>query len=277
MPESDLIKNTTKPHTRKSLTLALRDLGVNAGMTLITHVALGSIGWIAGGHVALIQALMDAVTPQGTLVMPAHSGDLSDPALWENPPVPEEWWPIIRSHWPAYDPRITPTRAIGRTAEAFRTWPDVQRSDHPALSFCAWGANAETIIRRHQLKNALGEESPLARIYDANGWVLLLGCGFESNTSFHLAEYRAPGAVHIQQGAPIIEGGKRVWRTYRDIDLDSDLFPAIGTEFEKTGEVRRGKLGNADIRLFPQRPAVDFAVKWLTTQRASGDNRPGEE
>lgn len=267
MPEVDVVKNTAQPHTRQSLAAALREQGVEAGMTLLTHVALGSIGWIAGGHVALIQALMDVITPDGTLVMPAHSGDLSDPAQWEHPPVPEAWWPVIRENWPAYDPRITPTRAIGRTAEAFRSWPGVIRSDHPALSFCAWGAGAETITRGHQLANSLGDGSPLARIYDADGWVLLLGCSYESNTSFHLAEYRAPGAPLIQQGAPILEEGRQVWRDYEDVDLDSEPFPQIGADLEKTGVVRRGKIGNAETRLFPQRPAVDFAVTWLAEQR----------
>jgi len=267
MPEADVVKNTAQPQTRQSLAAALCEQGVKAGMTLLTHIALRSIGWIAGGHVALIQALMDVITPDGTLVMPAHSGDLSDPAQWEHPPVPEDWWPVIREHWPAYDPRITPTRAIGRTAEAFRSWPGVIRSDHPALSFCAWGGGAETITRGHQLANSLGAGSPLARIYDADGWVLLLGCGYESNTSFHLAEYRAPDAPRIQQGAPVFEEGRQVWRDYEDVDLDSEPFPQIGDDLEQTGIVHRGKIGNAEIRLFPQRPAVDFAVTWLTKRR----------
>ena len=169
--------------------------------------------------------------------MPAHSGDLSDPAQWEHPPVPEDWWSVIRENWPAYDPRTTPTRSIGRTAEAFRTWPDVLRSGHPALSFCAWGAQAAVVTAGHQLDHSLGENSPLARIYDLDGWVLLLGCGHDSNTSFHLAEYRAPGAKTIQQGAPVFEAGKAVWKTYAEIELDSDIFPEIGAAFEQTGQV----------------------------------------
>lgn len=269
MSEADLIQNTSSPHTRASLAQALRHLGVEAGMTLLAHTSLNAIGWIAGGHVALIQALMDVITPAGTLVMPAHSGDLSDPALWEHPPVPEDWWPIIREQWPAYDARITPTRSIGRTAEAFRTWPDVQRSNHPALSFCAWGAQATYVTAGHQLDNALGEKSPLARIYELDGWVLLLGCGHDSNTSFHLAEYRAPGAKPIRQGAPVFEDGNPVWKTYDEIELDSDVFPAIGAAFEQTGLVRMGKIGAADVRLFPQCPGVDFAERWLSERRGS--------
>ena len=267
MPEANLINNSPLPQTRTSLAESLRQLGVEAGMTLIAHISLNAIGWIAGGHVALIQALMDVLTPAGTLVMPAHSGDLSDPALWENPPVPESWWPVIREHWPAYDPRITPTRAIGRAAEAFRSWPGVCRSAHPALSFSAWGAKAAIVTEGHELENALGEGSPLARIYDLDGWVLLLGCGHDSNTSFHLAEYRAPGAKRIQQGAPISVNHEHTWRVYADIDLDSDIFPDIGAALEQTGTVAIGQVGLAETRLFPQKPAVDFAEAWLREYR----------
>jgi aminoglycoside 3-N-acetyltransferase len=83
--------------------------------------------------VALIQALMDVVTPEGTLVMPAFTGDNSDPADWSHPPVPEAWWPVIRAQTPAFDPAITPTHMMGRIAEAFRTWPRTIRSEHPQV------------------------------------------------------------------------------------------------------------------------------------------------
>ena len=55
-----------------------------------------------GGAVAAILALMDAITEDGTLVMPAHSGDLSDPENWCNPPVPEDWKQVCAR----YDARL---------------------------------------------------------------------------------------------------------------------------------------------------------------------------
>jgi aminoglycoside 3-N-acetyltransferase len=104
-----------------------------------------------------------------------------------------------------------------------------------------------------------------------NGWVLLLGVGYDSNTSFHLAEYRAPNPEPIEQGAPILENGQRVWKVYRDIDLDTEPFETIGAAFEAEGSVRVDKVGSAETRFFPQRAAVDFAEAWVSAQRSGKD------
>jgi len=273
MSEADAIARSAAPCTRASLADDLQALGVAPGMTVLAHSSLSRLGWVCGGSVAVVQALTDALTPAGTLVMPTHSGDLSDPAGWQHPPVPEEWIPVIRETMPAYDPRLTPTRSMGRIVETFRTWPDVVRSAHPQLSFAAWGRQAEAILRGHTLDYGLGEDSPLARLYDLNGHVLLLGVGHDNNTSFHLAEYRAPGAREMRQGAPILVDGRRTWVAYREIELDEEPFATLGAAFEEaegaTGTVRCGRVGVAESRLFRQRAAVDFAVTWLHRSRTA--------
>jgi aminoglycoside 3-N-acetyltransferase len=273
--EQDAIARADTPRSRDSLAHDLRQLGVAPGMVVIAHSSLSALGWVSGGAVAVVQALQDALTPDGTLVMPTQSGDLSDPANWERPPVPDAWWPVIRATMPAYDPRVTPTRGMGRIVETFRTWPGVARSQHPTVSFAAWGRHASAILAGHTLDNGLGEGSPLARIYDLDGSVLLLGVGYDSNTSMHLAEYRAPSATPTTEGAPIMEAGQRVWKTLHDIILDADTFPEIGAAFEREMPVRTSLVGSAQARLFSQRRVVDFTQRWLTTHRATESSASG--
>ncbi len=268
MSEDNIIKETPSPRTRESLASDLRRLGVVPGMTLLMHSSLRSLGWVSGGSVAMVLALMDVVTAEGTIVVPTHTSGNSDPAKWVDPPVPQVWWPIIYDTMPAFDPQTTPTYYMGKIVETFRTWHEVLRSSHPTDSFAAWGRHAEYVTTRHSLEYGLGEGSPLARIYDLDGWVLLLGVGYDRNTSFHLAEYRVPAAEQTTLGSPIMKNGKRVWENYKDIELDSDIFPQIGADFEQATElVKIGKVGSAETRLFPLRSGVDFATHWLTRKR----------
>ena len=267
MREKELIDRTPEPRTRQSLAADLRRLGLESGAVVIVHSSLSSLGWVCGGPVAVVQALINAVTESGTLVMPTHSGDYSDPAQWQSPPVPEGWVEPIRVNMPAFDPRTAPTRGMGCIPETFRVWPGALRSSHPTVSFAAWGRHASLVTRRHSLEYSLGEGSPLARIYELDGQVLLLGVGHESNTSFHLGEYRAAGAQKVEEGSPILEDGRRVWRAYNDIELDEEVFGEIGADFEKEVGVRSYWVGSAQAKLFSQRRAVDFARDWVARRR----------
>lgn len=267
MTETAVIQNSPYPLTKAILIEHLHALGLQPGMTLLVHSSMSKIGYVPGGPVAVIQALQEALTPAGTLVMPTHSSDYSDPAPWQNPPAPEPWHQIIRDAMPAYDPQLTPTRGMGVIPELFRTWPGVFRSNHPQVSFAAWGRYAAAITADHQLAFGMGEGSPLARLYDLDGYVLLLGVGYGNNTSYHLAEIRAQTGQIVQQGAPIWLNGRRVWQRYDDLDYNDDPFSQIGAEFEQTHLVQIGKVGLAECRLFHQKTAVDFAANWLRNRQ----------
>lgn len=267
--EARAIGAADRPTTRRSLVAGLRSLGVTNGMTLIVHSSLSRIGWVAGGSQAVIEALIEAVGPDGTLVMPAHSSGLSEPSIWQHPPVPESWWQIIRDETPAFDPLVTPTRLMGAVAEAFRTYPGVRRSGHPQVSFAARGPNAAFVLAEHSFEHPLGEGSPLARLYDLDAHILLLGVGHENNTTLHLAEYRAdyPGKAWTIQGAPVTIDGERRWIVFEDLEGVSDDFEQIGEAFAASGGERRRQVGFGEARLVGVRALVDFAVDWMTANR----------
>jgi len=190
-PERAAIEASDRPATTRSLVADLRSLGVAEGVTLLVHASMSALGYVAGGAQAVVDALLEAIGGEGTLVFPTHSGGLSEPSLWCSPPVPESWWPAIRDATPAFDPHTTPTRHMGVVVDTFRHYPGVWRSGHPQVSFAALGPNRDLVVGDHSLARPLGERSPLARLYDLDGHILLLGVGHTNNTSLHLAEYRA--------------------------------------------------------------------------------------
>jgi len=106
MREKTIVEKTKTLLTKDILVRDLKRLGVREGITMIVHSSLSSLGWVCGGAVTVIQALMETVTEEGTIVMPTQTTYNSEPSYWQNPPVPGDWWEPIREHMPAYDPYV---------------------------------------------------------------------------------------------------------------------------------------------------------------------------
>ena len=177
----------------------------------------------------------------------------------------------LAAETPAFDVRLTPTRMMGVISEGFRTYPGVRRSGHPQESFAACGPNADFVVDGHSLNRGLGDQSPLGRLYDVDGHILLLGVGHANNTTLHLAEYRGeyPEKEWVTQGAPMIVDGERRWVTFEDLEGNSDDFEAIGDAFAAAGLERRGSVASGEGRLMRIKDLVDFAADWMTTHRNS--------
>ncbi len=271
MADRDYIGRTTGlPPTVESLARDLVALGLRPGLVVLVHSSLSALGWVAGGAPAVVEALTQVLGPDGTLVMPTHSSDLSDPAGWVAPPVPAAWHEHLRAHMPAFDAATTPTWTMGAVPESFRTHPGVVRSAHPRQSFAARGRQAHVVTAGHALDCAMGERSPLARICDLDGSVLLLGVGHDRNTSLHLAEHRAtfPAKKHARFGSPVQVDGTRRWLVVEDLDFDDSDFADVGAAFEReTTDVMTGRVGYGTGRLMRQRALVDFAARWMTANR----------
>jgi aminoglycoside 3-N-acetyltransferase len=258
------------PVTHAVLVQDLCALRIPAGRPIIIHSSLSALGWVAGGPVAVVDALVDAFGPASTLVVPTQSGEFSDPVHWQNPPVPDHWLQRIRDETHPYDPCRTPTRGMGRIVEAFRTDPRAVRGPHPTVSFAAIGPLAKHIVGHHPLAPQFGEESPLARLYAHDAVILLLGVTHQSNTSLHLAEHRASWRskqLTRNDGASLIVDGQRKWLTFADEPADDEGFDQLGEEFASAHTEHRGRVGIGEARWCRMREIVDFGVDWFSTHR----------
>lgn len=261
------------PFTVHGISQDLRNLGVQSGQTVLVHSSLSAFGYVVGGERSVVTALIDMLGPDGTLVVPTHSSDLSDPSFWSHPPIPEPWWDTVRAEMPAYDPQLTGTRKMGAIAEYVRHLPGAMRSAHPKSSFCALGPNADFITANHGLENGFDDSSPLGRLYDLEASILLLGVGHSNNTMLHLAEGRAPAMRPVDiDGSPMMVNGVRKWVRYHSLDYDDRDFEQVGAAFATTGLERTGLVGGAPSCLLPVVPLVDFASEWFTQHRTWRDS-----
>ncbi|WP_020545757.1 aminoglycoside N(3)-acetyltransferase [Nonomuraea coxensis] len=241
------------------------------GQVVMLHSSLRRVGPTEGGAATVVAALRGLLGDGGTLAVPAGTAGNSDTSPLYRAAVagmtPEEV-AAYRARMPVFDPATTPSQGMGVIAEHVRTLPGARRSAHPHTSIAAVGPRAAEITDGHARDCLLGERSPLARLYDADAHVLLLGVGYDRCTAFHLAEYRRPGRPPRRTYRAVVDDGDgRRWAEFEDVELDSGDFAALGAAFERTGAVRRGRVGAAEARLFSLRAAVDHAVGWFDAHR----------
>ncbi|NUR43569.1 MAG: AAC(3) family N-acetyltransferase [Streptomyces sp.] len=264
--------------TASLLRAELRELGVEKGMTLLLHASLRSVGPVRGGGRAVLRALLDALGPEGTLVVPTFTegNSLTSRAyLHMTRDLTRHQLLSYREHMEPFCAASTPSQGMGRLAEEVRVTPGAMRSTHPQASFAALGPGSARITSGHALDCLLGERSPLGRLYEEEAYVLLLGVGYETCSAFHLAEYRRPRPPRRRYDCRVLTDDGPRWRGYVDVDLDDSDFGVLGRDLEAAADaaIVRGRIGTADSRLFPLRWAVDAAGDWLAEHRTRSENR----
>lgn len=142
--------------TKADIVAGLQEIGLKEGDTVIVHTSLSSIGYVCGGAQTVIEALIEVVGENGTIMMPTQSWKNLDPEAGVHWDVSEQDWDTIRENWPAYDKKITPTNTMGAVAEMFRSWSGASRSDHPARSVAAWGRTYESCSSDPEIVGNLG-------------------------------------------------------------------------------------------------------------------------
>ena len=218
----------------------LFDLGVKPAGVLLVHTAFSKIGSVRDGPSGLIEALRRAVGPDGTLVMPSMSYDDDHP----------------------FDPDSTPCPEMGVVAEAFWRQSDVLRSDSPH-AFAAVGPLAARITAPHPIDPPAGLDSPVGRVYELNGQVLLLGIGHEADTTIHLAESLAEVRYRHDKYVTVVENGRPVRFDYKEIDHCCRNFAMVDGWLDARRQQRHGTIGHGEARLSQSRDVVTVAREQL--------------
>ena len=202
---------------KSQVTRQLLDLGVQPGGVLLVHCAFSQVKPVEDGPEGLIAALRSALGPEGTLVMPSMTADDDHP----------------------FDPRATSCIGMGIVAQTFWQLPGVLRSDSPH-AFAAAGPQAARITAPHPVDVPHGLDSPVGRVYELDGQVLLLGVDHTANTTIHLGEYMRRARYRRKKYVTLLKEGRLSRFDYTEIDHCCQNFSLVDGWLESEGLQRRG-------------------------------------
>jgi len=246
--------------TRASLSANLVHLGIQPGDVLMVHAGVRSVGDVRGGVNVLVQALLDAVGPGGTLT-----------AYVDFEPFYND---EDEADVPVFDKRIAhAARDHGVLHETMRNWPGALRSDHPDAGVVAIGPLANWLTASHPFQYGYGDGSPFERILQAGGRVLMLGAPLDTVTMLHYAEHKAqiPNKRIRRYRRHMPGSGGSAWIWFEEFDtsepvheaLPSNYFELIVTDYLAAGRGHQGMVGEATSVLLDSPDLVQFAIDWI--------------
>ena len=242
----------SEPVSHDELVAQLHALGVQPGGVLLVHTAFSKLRPVEGGPEGLIAALQSALGSAGTLVMPSMSDDDDHP----------------------FDTMATPCVGMGVVADRFWRLPGVLRSDSPH-AFAASGPRAAAITAPHPWDFPHAPDSPVGRVHDLDGQVLLLGAGHDADTTVHLAEALAGVRYRQPKTLVLLRDGHPVRVAYDEIDHCCANFSRVDGWLEAAGLQRRGRVGHAEARLARSRDIVRVACERLRADETVFLHPPG--
>jgi aminoglycoside 3-N-acetyltransferase len=269
--------DTTSLVTRQCLARDLARLGLTPGDVVMVHASMRAVGKVLGGPDVVIHALLDVVSRAGTVMMYV---DWEDAVQHLTRYGSEELDRQLLDEWPAFDPLTSRARrAYGVLPEFLRTWPGAHRSGNPGASVAAVGARAEWLCANHPLQYGYGPGSPLAKLVQVGGKVLLLGAPLDTVTLLHHSEHmaRLSNKRLIRYREPMLIDGTRGWIEIEEFDTTQPVVPGASPTYfadlvggyMNAGHGRSGVVGAARSSLFDAAELHHYAVGWLERQWAA--------
>lgn len=161
----------------------LADIGLQKGDSVLIHSSYKSMGGLEGGIQTLVDAAMAVIGDSGTLIVPTLT------------------YKYVTEDAPVFDYLNTPS-CVGAVSEYIRLMPGAKRSIHPTHSCAAFGAMRDFYLQGHENdRTPVGENSPLRRLMQNGGKVLMLGCFVGYNTCMHGVEEEF-GAPYLLRPTP---------------------------------------------------------------------------
>lgn len=236
--------------SKKTLIQDLLTLGVKKGDLLYIKASMKSLGRVEGGANAFIDAVLDVVGKEGTIIVSSF--------------VKVKPLSHLKRHKDIiYD--INTASYAGAVGNAIMKYPDVELSRHPVQKFAAIGKLAKKLMGDHT-ENSYAYD-PLRVMAEIGGKGLIVGKDVIGVGTTHVVM----GLLGYKQRRP------KVGVRYKDdsgkikiFQLDwagmcSDGFHKFFPEYDKVPGtiISKAKLGNADTKLIDMKKTMEIELKIL--------------
>ncbi len=234
--------------TKDQLIQEFQAIGLQAGDTLLVHSSYKSLGGVDGGPQTVIDAFLDALGPQGTLVMPTFNFDFCRGQPW--------------------DVRATPSQ-MGAMTNMVRTRPDARRVFHPIYSFAVVGQHAE-FMTKDRYKSSYEKDSVFGKLRQVDGKIMVIGLSYNDSMTFfhHVEELEGVDYRYLKDFTGMVtdENGHTYEDTFQMLvrDLDQGVHTMVdpmGALMETAGIITVRQIGEAKVSLMKANEVYDFTAR----------------
>lgn len=231
--------------TKNSIVSDLRKIGLKKGDHVAVGVSFKSLGRVQGGPDGFIDALLEAVGPEGTLMVNTYT----------------EFFYLteIRLGWTdyIYDNKETKCNT-GIVAEKLRLRDDAIRSRHPAMSNAAIGKHAHFFLDDHD--ETADSFLPYSKLVEVNGKYLAIGIGDNLKGFRHHAQQQA-GLLSIVPWKRAVQYKDRQGRINTFILKDRGgcprRLPDLVKDLREKGIAKEGMIGMANSIIVPAKESIE--------------------
>ncbi len=223
----------------------LKLLGVKKDMVIVLDGALNHIDYTVHQYNSFLEALLDTISNEGTVVYVSHHEDLIEPGYWQKELPLHEYQKVRKQlastthQWPAHD----------LLATTFLLRDDTFSKHHPAFTVMSIGKYARFITRKIPLHYPNGEFSPIQSCLDLKAYVVIMNELSLHSYPFHHAISQKSKQPTIISGGVMIEEGVSRWQKHLDSKVPYSQMMSLFGAVEKKNKTNRIHVMGDDLIL----------------------------
>ncbi len=199
----------------------MKKLGLQEGRVLIVHQAISSLYPLENHALTLLEALLEALGPQGTLCV-INSMPSNREIAFSIPEGDQHRKEVLSIPMRTYRNSFQSPLFLAASAKEGRHF-----LSHPKYSLCCIGKYAKYFTDAHGLDFPFGTESCFESMYELKADYLMIDVNLSDCEELNYYLSKQYDATIIVEGASLFENGENQWKSYLDYQSDSGYIARV--------------------------------------------------